>query len=54
MADPPVVEQPLGIPATLEHGQIVVPAAGRRQLAKERQAWDRMAGIIRTVLHGDA
>jgi transcriptional regulator len=28
--------------------------AGRRQLAKERQAWDRMAGIIHTVLHGDA
>jgi transcriptional regulator len=28
--------------------------AGRRQLAKERRAWDRMAGIIHTVLHGDA
>jgi transcriptional regulator len=24
--------------------------AGRRQLAKEKQAWDRMAGIIQTVL----
>ena len=24
--------------------------AGRRQLAKERQAWDRMAGIIHAVL----
>jgi PadR family transcriptional regulator, regulatory protein PadR len=29
-------------------------AAGRRQLAKEKQAWDRMAGIIQTVLHGRA
>ena len=28
--------------------------AGRRQLAKERHAWDRMAGIIHTVLHGKA
>ena len=27
-------------------------AAGRRQLAKEKQAWDRMAGIIHTVLYG--
>lgn len=27
-------------------------AAGRRQLEKERQSWDRMAGIIHTVLHG--
>ena len=26
-------------------------AAGRRQLEKERQSWDRMAGIIQTVLH---
>ena len=26
--------------------------AGRRQLAKEKQAWDRMAGIIHTLLHG--
>ena len=26
-------------------------AAGRRQLAKEKQAWDRMAGIIHTLLH---
>ena len=27
--------------------------AGRRQLAKEKQAWDRMAGIIDTLLHGE-
>lgn len=26
--------------------------AGRRQLTKEQDAWDRMAGIIHTVLHG--
>jgi PadR family transcriptional regulator PadR len=31
-----------------------VTAAGRRQLARERHAWDRMAGIIRTLLHGEA
>jgi PadR family transcriptional regulator PadR len=31
-----------------------VTAAGRRQLARERHAWDRMAGIIHTLLHGDA
>jgi transcriptional regulator len=29
-------------------------ADGRRQLAKERQDWDRMAGIIHALLHGDA
>ena len=29
-------------------------AGGRRQLAKERDAWDRMAGIIQTLLHGEA
>jgi PadR family transcriptional regulator, regulatory protein PadR len=28
-------------------------AAGRRQLARERQAWDRMAGIIQALLHGE-
>ena len=28
--------------------------AGRRQLAKERQAWDQMAGIIHTMLHGES
>lgn len=28
--------------------------AGRRQLARERQAWDRMAGIIHTLLRGEA
>jgi PadR family transcriptional regulator PadR len=27
---------------------------GRRQLAKEKVAWDRMAGIIHALLHGDA
>jgi len=27
-------------------------AAGRRQLATEKQAWDRMAGIIHAVLSG--
>jgi transcriptional regulator len=26
-------------------------AAGRRELAKERQAWERMAGIMHTLLH---
>ena len=29
-------------------------AAGRRQLAKERESWDRMAAIIRTLLRGEA
>jgi transcriptional regulator len=29
-------------------------AAGRRQLGREKQAWDRMAGIIQTLLHGPA
>jgi transcriptional regulator len=29
-------------------------AAGRRQLARERHAWDRMAGIMRTLLRGEA
>jgi PadR family transcriptional regulator PadR len=28
-------------------------SAGRRQLAKEKQAWDRMAGIIHTLLRGE-
>ena len=27
-------------------------AAGRRELHKERSAWDRMAGIIHALLHG--
>jgi len=31
-----------------------VTPAGRRQLAREKDAWDRMAGIIHTVLHGKA
>jgi len=29
-------------------------AAGRRQLVKEKQAWDQMAGIIHSLLHGKA
>ena len=29
-------------------------AAGRRQLAREKQAWDQMAGIIHTLLHEKA
>src|SRR6187455_1881314 len=29
-------------------------AAGRRELAKERNAWDRMAAIMRTLLGGEA
>ena len=28
--------------------------AGRRQLARERDAWDRMADIMRTLLRGEA
>ena len=28
--------------------------AGRRQLAKGKQAWDRMVGIIHTLVHGRA
>lgn len=28
--------------------------AGRRELADERQAWDRMSSIMQTVLRGDA
>jgi transcriptional regulator len=28
--------------------------AGRRQLAREKDAWERMAGIIHTLLHGEA
>ena len=31
-----------------------ITPAGRRQLAREKDAWDRMAGIIHTVLHGEA
>jgi PadR family transcriptional regulator, regulatory protein PadR len=29
-----------------------VTPAGRRQLAREKSAWDRMSSIIHTVLHG--
>src|SRR4026209_2987584 len=28
-------------------------AAGRRELAKERRAWDRMAAIMHALLRGD-
>ena len=28
--------------------------AGRRQLSKEKQAWDRMAAIIHSLLRGEA
>jgi PadR family transcriptional regulator len=30
-----------------------VTPAGRRQLAREKHAWDRMAGIIHSLLHGE-
>ena len=29
-------------------------AAGRRQLTSEREAWDRMAGILQRLLQGEA
>src|SRR5688572_7544329 len=29
-------------------------AAGRRQLAREKQAWDQMSGIIQALLQGKA
>jgi PadR family transcriptional regulator PadR len=29
-------------------------ATGRRQLANERRAWDRMATILNRLLHGEA
>ena len=31
-----------------------VTSAGRGQLAREKDAWDRMSGVIHTVLHGEA
>ena len=31
-----------------------VTPAGRRQLTEEKHAWGRMAGIIYTLLHGEA
>ena len=31
-----------------------VTSAGQRQLAREKDAWDRMSGIIQTVLHDEA
>jgi PadR family transcriptional regulator PadR len=30
-----------------------ITAAGRRQLEKEKQAWERMAGIIHTLLYSE-
>src|ERR687891_2225406 len=34
-------------------GFYAVTSAGRHQLAREKHAWDRTAGIIHTLLHGD-
>jgi PadR family transcriptional regulator PadR len=31
-----------------------VTSAGRRQLVREKDAWDRMSGVIHTVLHSEA
>src|SRR6266536_2288539 len=31
-----------------------VTSAGRRQLTREKDAWDRMSGIIHTLLRGEA
>ena len=30
-----------------------ITSAGRRQLVREKDAWDRMAGIIHTLVHGE-
>ena len=30
-----------------------ITAPGKRQLGKEKQAWERMAGIIHTLLHSE-
>src|SRR5262245_25716376 len=32
----------------------MLTSAGRRQLATEKRAWDRMAGIIHALLHGES
>jgi PadR family transcriptional regulator PadR len=32
----------------------VLTADGRRQLAKEKEEWDRMAAIMQTLLRGEA
>ena len=32
----------------------MITPGGRRQLAKEKDAWDRMAGIIQSVLHSES
>jgi PadR family transcriptional regulator PadR len=43
---------------TTEHNRkarfYTITSAGRRQLAKEKHAWDRMAAIIHTLVHGEA
>jgi transcriptional regulator len=31
-----------------------ITSSGRRQLAKEKQEWEQMVGIIRALLHGKA
>ena len=31
-----------------------ISAAGRRQLTREKQAWDRMAGIMHALLRGES
>src|SRR6188472_4073293 len=31
-----------------------VTSAGRRQLATDKDAWDRMSAVIHTLLHGEA
>jgi hypothetical protein len=33
---------------------MVLRNLGKRQLEKEKQAWERMAGIIHTLLHSEA
>lgn len=43
-----------GIAARLEQVSYDLTAAGRRQLAKEKQAWDQMVGIIHALLQGKA
>jgi PadR family transcriptional regulator PadR len=44
-----------GITETNRKARFYAPtSAGRRQLAREKDAWDRMAGIIHTLLHGEA
>jgi transcriptional regulator len=40
--------------ATRKARYYALTAAGRRQLAREKLAWEQMAGIIHTLLHGKA